>query len=348
MKVLVTGGAGFIGSHVAEYFAKNGYDVEILDNLSRAKLLKKDDSQALHNWNYLKKNYPKIKLTKGDTRDLQAVKVAANEADVILHIAGQVAVTTSVTDPKTDFETNALGGFNVLEAARANDATVVYTSTNKVYGENVNKISVIEGKTRYAFSDSKYKKGIPEAFSTDLTGHSPYGCSKFTTDVYAQDYADTYGLRTGVFRMSCIYGERQFGVEDQGWVAWFVIAALNGKPITIYGDGKQVRDVLHVSDLVQAFDKFLNSKTKHDVFNIGGGAKNTLSLIELLEIIKKQASKTPKLSYTDWRPADQKVYVSDISKAKEILSWVPKVTPEAGVKKLIDWCSANKQLFAKS
>jgi CDP-paratose 2-epimerase len=307
--------------------------------------LKKDASQTLHNWNYLKKNYPKIKLTKGDTRKTEDLKAAADGADVILHIAAQVAVTTSVTEPRTDFETNAVGGFNVLEAARSNDATVLYTSTNKVYGENVNKIPVAEKETRYEFSDPKYENGIPEEFSTDLTSHSPYGCSKFTTDVYAQDYAHTYGLRTGVFRMSCIYGERQFGVEDQGWVAWFVIAALTGKPITIYGDGKQVRDVLHVSDLIQAFDKFLNSKLKHNVFNIGGGANNTLSLIELLDLIKTLANKKPSLSYTDWRPADQKVYISDISKAKKILDWTPKVTPSAGVKKLVEWYSSNKKLF---
>ena len=346
MKILITGGAGFVGSHAAEYFAQKGYDVEVFDNLSRAALLKKDESQALHNWNYLKKNYPKIKLTKGDVRETKELNASAKGADVILHIAAQVAVTTSVIDPRTDFETNAIGGFNALEAARANDATVLYTSTNKVYGENVNKIPVAAKEKRYEFSDQKYKNGIDEEFSTDLIGHSPYGCSKFVTDIYAQDWAHTYGLRTGVFRMSCIYGERQFGVEDQGWVAWFVIAALTGKPITIYGDGKQVRDVLHVSDLVRAFDAFLSSKLKNDVVNIGGGVSNTLSLIELLELIKTLAKKSPSLTYTEWRPADQKVYISDISKAKKVLNWSPKVSPREGVNKLIEWCSKNKELFA--
>jgi CDP-paratose 2-epimerase len=266
--------------------------------------------------------------------------------DAIVHVAAQVAVTTSVKSPRTDFEINTLGTFNVLEVARANDASVVYTSTNKVYGENVNRIPVVEKETRYEFSEPRYRNGIPEDFSTDLTGHSPYGCSKLAADSYVQDYAHTYGLKTGVFRMSCIYGERQFGVEDQGWVAWFGIATLTGKPITIYGDGKQVRDVLHVSDLVEAFDKFLDSSLKHAVCNIGGGPSNSLSLIELLSLLEKMTGKTPRLTYTDWRTADQKVYISNISRAKEIMSWVPKVTPSEGVGRLIKWVSNNRDLFA--
>ncbi len=346
MKILVTGGAGFIGSHAAEYFGLKGHEVAVLDNLSRAALLKKDNSQALYNWNYLGNNYPKLKLIRGDVRKAQDVKAAANGADVILHAAGQVAVTTSVVDPRTDFETNALGGFNVLEAARENDATFVYTSTNKVYGENVNNVPVFEKETRYEFLDCRYGNGLPEEFPTDLAGHSPYGCSKFITDLYAQDYADTYGLRTGVFRMSCIYGERQFGVEDQGWVAWFVIAALTGKPITIYGDGKQVRDVLHVSDLIQVFDKFLNSKLKHEVFNIGGGRTNTLSLIELLDLIQTLTNNKPNRNYAKWRPADQKVYISDISKAQRFLDWIPEVSPDKGVKGLTQWILKNRNMFS--
>jgi CDP-paratose 2-epimerase len=222
---------------------------------------------------------------------------------------------------------------------------MIFTSTNKVYGENVNKIPVIERETRYEYADPKFREGIPETFPIDLTGHSPYGCSKLAADIYVQDYAHTYGLKTGVFRMSCIYGERQFGVEDQGWVSWLTIATLTGKPITIYGDGKHVRDVLYVEDLIDAFDKFLNSKLKHEVFNIGGGPKNTLSLLELLEMLKNMSGANPKVSFAEWRPADQKVYISNINKVRVLLNWEPKISPEDGVKRLVSWVSNNIELF---
>jgi CDP-paratose 2-epimerase len=247
------------------------------------------------------------------------LKEIATGCEVIFHTAAQVAVTKSLENPVIDFEINARGTLNVLEVARTVDASVIYTSTNKVYGENVNKIPVTEMKSRYQYADSKYINGIPEDFPTDLTGHSPYGCSKLSADLYVQDYAYTYGLRTGVFRQSCIYGERQFGVEDQGWVAWFVIATLTDKPITIYGDGKQVRDVLYVKDLVRAFDAFLSSNLKHEVFNIVGGPENTLSPLELLELLKKNTGKYPKTLFSSWRMADQRVYVSDISKINRML-----------------------------
>ncbi|MFQ6063311.1 MAG: NAD-dependent epimerase/dehydratase family protein, partial [Methanosarcinales archaeon] len=284
MKILITGGAGFVGSHAAEYFAKKGNEVVCYDNLSRADLLKKDYIATTYNWNYLK-NFKNITLIKGDIRDLENLKEAAKGVDTILHTAAQTAVTTSVLDPKTDFDVNALGTFNVLEAARACDAeAVVYCSTNKVYGDNVNTIKVIEKEKRYVFED-KFKNGIPESFSTDLCEHTPYGCSKLTGDIYCQDYGLLYGLKTGIFRMSCIYGTRQFGVEDQGWVAWFTIATILGKPITIYGDGKQVRDVLYIDDLVKAYDAFLNTNNSA-VLNIGGGARNTMSLLELLDLLE--------------------------------------------------------------
>jgi CDP-paratose 2-epimerase len=257
-----------------------------------------------------------------------------------------VAVTTSLNDPRTDFEANALGTFNVLEAARLNDSTLIFCSTNKVYGENVNRILVKEGPLRYEYDDPHYANGIPESFSIDHTGHSPYGSSKLSADIYVQDYAHTYGLRTGVFRMSCIYGERQFGVEDQGWLAWFVIASIMGRPITIYGDGKQVRDVLYVKDLVAAFDRFLRSGTKHGVFNMGGGPENTLSLLELLDLIKKTTGRYPELRYDNWRPSDQKVYISDITKARETLGWKPTTSPLDGVVQLIKWVEANRNLFS--
>jgi len=346
MKILITGGAGFVGSHVAEYYARKGYEVVAFDNLSRAELLGYEASNAMYNWDYLKR-YKNIELVKGDIRDAERIKDVAKNADAIIHTAAQTAVTTSLRNPRTDFEINAVGTFNVLEAARLseNNPCVVYCSTNKVYGNNVNKIAVIEKEKRYEFADERYKNGIPEDFPTDLCEHTPYGCSKFAGDVYVQDYAHTYGLKTGVFRMSCIYGERQFGVEDQGWVAWFAIATLLNKPITIYGDGKQVRDVLYVKDLIRAYDLFINSNLKQAVFNIGGGPENTLSLLELLDLLEGLTGKRANISYENWRPSDQKVYISDISKVKERLRWNPRVNPREGVKMLLSWIHANKNIL---
>jgi len=345
MKVFVTGGAGFIGSHVAEFYAQGQNEVVVFDNLSRGQLLGRNTSASLYNWSYLKDKYSNIKVIKGDVRNCEETLAAAQNVDVIIHAAAQVAVTTSLIDPWTDLQINAMGTLNVLEAARQNDATLVFCSTNKVYGENVNGIAVKEGAKFYSFDDEKYKNGIPETFSIDMCGHSPYGCSKLAADLYAQDYAHTYGLRTGVFRMSCIYGVRQFGVEDQGWISWFIIATLTGKRITVFGDGKQVRDVLYITDLVKAYNAFINSKMKNEVFNIGGGSKNTLSVAQSLELLKNLTGKIPEISFADWRRADQKVYVSDISKAEKLLNWKPRVKPEEGVVKIVDWVSANLELF---
>lgn len=346
-KLVVTGGAGFVGSHVAEYFAKNKYQqVVVVDNLSRAGILRKTVGDQSFNWNYLKEKYHNIKLLRQDIRDFKGVQEASVGADAIIHTAAQVAVTTSLTDPRTDFEINALGTLNILEAARLNDSAVVFSSTNKVYGENVNSIPVKEEETRYVFSDPTYRNGIPETFLVDHTAHSPYGSSKLAADIYVQDYAHTYGLKTGIFRCSCIYGERQFGVEDQGWVAWFAIATLLDKVITIYGNGKQVRDVLYVGDLVDALSRFLSGTSKHEVFNMGGGPHNTLSLLELLSQLRELTNKAPKIQFSDWRPADQKVYISDIRKAQDRLSWKPAVSPKEGISRLVNWVEKNKQLFA--
>ena len=348
MKILVAGGAGFVGSHVAEYYAKKGDEIVVFDNLSRAELLGYETSNALYNWNYLK-GYKNIELIKGDIRDAEMIKDAAKDVDVIIHTAAQTAVTTSLEDPRTDFEINALGTFNVLEAARLseNDPAIVYCSTNKVYGDNVNKIPVREREKRYEFADEKYKKGIPEDFTTDLCEHTPYGASKFAGDVYVQDYAHVYGLKSGVFRMSCIYGTRQFGVEDQGWVAWFMIATLLGKPITIYGDGKQVRDILYISDLIRAYDAFIqkSDKLKYAVYNMGGGFNNTISLLELVDILERLTKKRSNIKYDKWRPSDQKVYISDISKAEKELNWKPAIVVTEGVGRLAKWVEENKSLF---
>lgn len=338
MKILVTGGAGFIGSQVAEYYALKDEEVVVLDNLSRTR----------YNWDYLER-YDNITLVEGDIRDAETLEEVAKDADAIIHAAAQVAVTTSMADPRTDFEINALGTFNVLEAARKSKSSpiVVYCSTNKVYGDNVNRIPVrAEGK-RYVFADARYEEGIPEDFPTDLCEHTPYGASKLAGDVYVQDYGRRNEVDTGVFRMSCIYGTRQFGSEDQGWVAHFVISNLLERPLTVYGDGKQVRDVLFVSDLLRAYDAFLKKRDKYsgEVYNIGGGARFTLSLLELLDFLERETGKKSRVAFADWRPSDQKVYISDIGKAKRELGWEPKVSVNNGVKKLIEWVKDNKGLF---
>ncbi|RKY96666.1 MAG: nucleoside-diphosphate sugar epimerase, partial [Candidatus Hydrothermota bacterium] len=311
-KVLVTGGVGFIGSHVAEFYAEKGADVTVLDNLSR-------ENTARYNWNYLRENYA-ITLIRGDIRNQKKVEELIRNKDLIVNCAAQVAVTTSIENPREDFESNTLGTFNILEGARNSekDPTIIHCSTNKVYGENVNELEVEKKKNRYVFFDKKYREGIPENFSIDLCEHTPYGCSKLAGDIYMQDYAKLYGLKTGIFRMSCIYGTRQFGTEDQGWLAHFAISTLQGNPITIYGDGKQVRDVLYITDLLNVYDLFKENSKKFrgEVFNIGGGRENTVSLLELLNILEEKIGKRSKITFEDWRPSDQKVYISDISKAK--------------------------------
>lgn len=346
MKILIVGGAGFIGSHAAEYYAKKGDEVVIFDNLSRSELLDREIKNPKYNWNYLKNNY-EIKLIEGDVRNFGEVKKAAKDVDAIIHAAAQTAVTTSLKDPQTDFEINALGTFNVLEAARRENSAVIYCSTNKVYGDNVNEISVEEKEDRYEFSESSFKNGVSEDLSIDSCEHTPYGCSKLAGDLYVQDYAKREEIDAAVFRMSCIYGPRQFGVEDQGWVAWFTLATLLDKPLTIYGDGKQVRDILYVADLIDAFDSFLNRRKElhSGVFNIGGGPNNTLSLLELLDILEDETGKKTEIKYSDWRPGDQEVYISNISRVKEDLHWKPKVGPRPGIKKLINWAKKNKSIF---
>lgn len=344
MRVLVTGGAGMVGSHTAEYYAKKGNEVIVLDNLMRSKLFGYDKKSVEYNWNYLAK-YKSIKRIKGDVRLKKDVLEALGKGvDVVIHTAGQPGVPLSVRIPEEDFSINAYGTLNVLECVRqrCKDAVFIYCSTNKVYGENVDKMALLEKKTRYVYKDIK---GIPVTLSIDHTGHTPYGVSKYVGDIYVQEYAHIYGMKTVVFRMSCIYGIRQFGFEDQGWVSWFVIANLLGKPITVYGNGKQVRDLLYVTDLVKAYDKFIYSDLRHEVFNIGGGPRNTISLLEFIEAIKKETGRQNPVSFDDWRPSDQKVYISDISKVKKALNWNPTISPQEGMKKIIEWVKENKTIF---
>jgi len=340
MNILITGGAGFVGSNLTNNFLDKGFNVTIFDNFSRKNVEKNID--------WLKSNHKKgLTVIKADVKDYDSLKKACEDKDVILHTAGQVAVTTSVKNPKEDFNTNALGTFNVLEAARNcnTNPIILYTSTNKVYGNNVNKIPLKEKDFRYEFSDQKFTKGIPENFPTDANEHTPYGCSKYTGDIYMRDFFEIFGLRTVTFRMSCIYGLHQYGNEDQGWVAYFTIASVLNKPIVLYGDGKQVRDILFVDDLVRAFENAIKNitKTKGKVYNIGGGSNNTISLLELLNLLKKLGL-NPEYSFGDWRPADQKVYISNIRKAMEF-GWKPIIPQEEGVRRLLQWIKENKKIW---
>jgi CDP-paratose 2-epimerase len=339
-KILITGGAGFVGCNLADYFLKKGYEVTVFDNLSRKGTEK--------NLEWLRSNHTTgLEFVEDDIRNFSSVVDAVKDKDLVFHTAGQVAVTTSIKNPREDFEINALGTFNILEAARKSncDPVVVYCSTNKVYGDNVNKIPLIEKENRYEFADPNYANGIPEDFPTDADEHTPYGSSKYAADIYVRDFSAIYGLKTITFRMSCVYGIRQFGNEDQGWVAHFTISSFFDKPIVIYGDGKQVRDVLFIDDLVRAFELATRKieKTKGKVYNIGGGVNNTISLLELLDLLKSFGL-NPKYTFDDWRPADQKVYISDIRKAKEF-DWEPRISPKDGVERLLSWVKENKELF---
>ena len=340
--LVVTGGGGFVGSYTARHFAKDGWKVLAFDNLSRTQLLggKPGPIPQTYNWERLGR-LEGIRRVQGDVRRPEDLRPVVEGADAIVHTAAQVAVTSSLADPRTDLEVNLLGTFNVLEAARRSrsEPRLIFCSTNKVYGDNVNRIPVREEGSRYVYDDPGYGNGIPTTYSIDACEHTPYGVSKLAADLYVQDYARTYGLKTAVFRMSCIYGEGQSGNEDQGWVAHFVISILKGRPLTIYGDGKQVRDVLHVQDLARAFEAALRSESamKGGLFNIGGGARNTTSLLELVHLMKRLTSKETALDFAEWRPGDQKVYISDILQAKETFGWEPEISPEEGVRRLVQW-----------
>jgi CDP-paratose 2-epimerase len=336
---LITGGAGFIGSNFADRCITRGDQVVIFDNLSR------HGSKLNLEWLQKKHGKESFRLIVGDVCNAEEIKSAAKDARRIVHLAAQVAVTTSVTDPANDFQINALGTFNTLEAARAsgNNPSFVYSSTNKVYG-GMEDVKVVELESRYDYAD--LPNGASETQPLDF--HSPYGCSKGCGDQYVRDYYRIYGLPTTVFRQSCIYGLRQFGVEDQGWVAWFVIAAISGHPITIYGDGKQVRDILFVDDLLDAYDAALSQpeKAAGQIFNVGGGRSNTISVwLEFAPMLEKLLGKKINVAWGDWRPGDQPVFISDIRKARQVLNWSPKVTAQQGIERLFHWVKENQALF---
>ncbi|MFH1036981.1 MAG: SDR family NAD(P)-dependent oxidoreductase [Patescibacteria group bacterium] len=338
--ILITGGCGFIGTNASVYYLKAGYRVVAFDNLSR--------TGAKENSEWLKKQKGNFVFIKGDIRNANQILSAFKKykPGFVLHLAAQVTMVTSVENPREDFEINAIGTFNVLEAMRLTKckAPTIYTSTNKVMGELL-YIPVVEKKKRYVY---KNIKGIDESFPLDF--HGPYGCSKGCGDQYFIDYSRIFGLNTIVFRQSGIYGPHQFGIEEQGWLAWFCNALLFGKSVTIFGNGKQVRDVLYVDDVIEAYDAaFKNAKkARGKAYNIGGGGAFSLSIWELFEILEKISGKKFHYKFGPWRTGDQKVYISDIGRAKKHFGWRPKTSPKEGIKKLFNWIYQNQSLIKKA
>ncbi len=334
---LITGGAGFVGTNVADRLLRSGRRVRVLDDLSRRGVER--------NLRWLEREHgDRLEVEVADLRDERAVARAVRGAEEIFHFAAQVAVTTSLDEPMHDATVNLNGTLALLEAARrhAPGAPLLFTSTNKVYG-GLEDVKLVEGDRRYEPRDRALRAhGVGE--DRPLAFCTPYGCSKGAADQYVLDYAHSYRLPTAVFRMSCIYGPHQFGNEDQGWVAHFLIRAVDGEAITIYGDGKQVRDVLFVEDLVDAL--LLARDGIEDVagqaFNIGGGPRNAVSLLEVLEIIGELRGEAPELAMGDWRPGDQRYYVSDTRRFGRATGWAPAVAPREGLERLHAWLEAER------
>src|SRR5215216_5815099 len=338
--ILITGGAGFVGSNLAHRLLSEGHRVRLLDNLSRAGV------ERNLRW-LIETHGDLVDIEVPDLRNLSIIRQAVKDASQVFHFAAQVAVTSSLVDPIEDFEINARGTLNVLEAIRAiqNPPPLVFTSTNKVYG-NLADLEFTKQPTRYAPLDPSIReRGIAENRPLDF--HSPYGCSKGAADQYVVDYARTYRIPALVFRMSCIYGPHQYGNEDQGWVAHFVIRSMSHKPITIYGDGMQVRDILYIDDLVDAFllAQQHMEKLAGNAFNIGGGPTNSVSLLELLDLLAEVNGGDLSVHFEDWRAADQRYYVADTSKFSGLTGWEPRIPVHEGVRRLYEWIKTGDEHF---
>jgi CDP-paratose 2-epimerase len=339
MRFLITGGAGFIGSNATHRFREMGHDVVVLDSFGRA--------ASRFNRAWLESLHPEVRFIEADVRDVEAVRRALSEPfDVVLHLAGQVAVTTSILDPVNDWEINALGTFRILEELRRRHAgapdkapLLIYASTNKVYGHLSMGETLRDG--RWDFQN--LPAGVSEEES--LSFESPYGCSKGAADQYVIDYHRSFGLPTVAMRQSCIYGTRQFGEEDQGWVAWFALAAVFGLPITFYGDGLQVRDLLFVDDLVALYLAAADRREKvaGRAFNVGGGPAFRLSLKELMVILERHLGRRIPVASAPTRLGDQPVFYCNIDRAAAELGWRPRVAPEEGVDRLLSWIQSNRE-----
>jgi CDP-paratose 2-epimerase len=340
---LITGGAGFIGTNLADRLLRSGKQVLLFDNLSRP--------GVEENWRWISKVHGgKVHLEMKDVRDRYALRKALSQADQVFHFAAQVAVTSSLTDVQFDFENNILGTMNLLEELRAikDPPPLVFTSTNKVYGSLDHVKLQVKGQRYEPVHEKIHRNGIDE--SLVLSFHSPYGCSKGAAEQYILDYARTFGLPAVVFRMSCIYGPHQMGTEDQGWVAHFLIRAIEDQPITLYGDGMQVRDILFVEDLVDAFllAQQQMEKISGQAFNIGGGTGNAICLLELLNLIGELKGKKPRTLQDQWRCSDQRYYVSNCTKFHKATGWSPKTDVRRGVEKLYQWLRSNRTVSIPS
>jgi CDP-paratose 2-epimerase len=331
---LITGGAGFVGSNYAKHLLDIGANVVVFDNFARGK-------GSENNMQWLR-SHPKsknLKLVKGDVNSIESLQDASKGCDLIIHTAAQVSVPESVSKPRLDFTSNVLGTFNVLEVARKlqTDPVVIYTSSNKVYG--IPNASLRELELRYDFED--LPEGVDE--SSVIKGEEPYGASKAAGDLYLHAYSEQYELKTVAFRCSCMFGPRQWGKEEQGWVAWFCIAAALDKPLNIYGDGKQVRDLLFIDDVMQAFDAAAQNidKVKGQAMNLGGGKENVASLLETIAYLESITNKKMRLTFKGWRPGDNKCYYTNYLKATRLLGWSPQVTWKEGVLKTLDWVRSN-------
>ncbi|HEY2735894.1 MAG TPA: NAD-dependent epimerase/dehydratase family protein [Polyangiales bacterium] len=336
--ILITGGAGFIGTNAAHRLMSAGRSVIVLDNLSRP--------GVEHNIRFLTHTHGARALVEvADVRDVAALQRLVPRASAILHFAAQTAVTTSLTDPEHDFDVNAGGTLKLLEVLRTCEVPppLVFTSTNKVYG-SLADVELRRAGSRYEPIGAEVRaRGISEQRPLDF--HTPYGCSKGTADQYVLEYARGYGMPAIVFRMSCIYGPHQCGTEDQGWVANFVLRALEGVPINLYGDGMQVRDLLFASDLIDAFELALEhiDEISGEAFNIGGGPQNAASLLEVIEHIRALHGGCS-VSYADWRPSDQRYYVSNTEKFQRATGWAPRVSVEEGIRELYGWALAERKV----
>jgi CDP-paratose 2-epimerase len=335
-RVLITGGCGFLGCNIAAGLVARGRDVLVMDNLSRP--------GSEQNAEWLKQRYGNsVAIEIADTRDTEAVDELVSASDAVMHLAAQVAVTTSLDDPISDFEINGRGTLNVLEAIRRNgrQIPIIFASTNKVYGKLLDLPEVRPVDGRNVPCDPRFAQGVGEDAPLDL--YSPYGCSKGAADQYVRDYARVFGLRSVVFRMSCIYGPRQFGNEDQGWIAHFLLQSIHQRPITIYGDGHQVRDALFVDDAVDAWIRALDNidTIRGQIFNLGGGPSNAISLRELLDFITELRGEQPQVRFAEWRPGDQPWYVSDIRALSRVLDWQPRVPVRQGLGRIERWLDAR-------
>jgi CDP-paratose 2-epimerase len=346
-EILITGGAGFIGSYLAEYFASKtkANNITIIDNLARDNIFHHCFEKELENNLTLLKGYANIRFIRKDLRDYEFIKnlIRKNTFDYIFHASGQTGVNFSIKNPIMDFEHNLRATINLLEALKLSNSNpkFFYFSSNKVFGRSVNELDITQGETRYLFRDPTFQ-GISESFPVINTQHTSYGTSKLCSELYIQEYAYTYDIDYLILRMSCIYGPRQCGGEAQGWVSHIIKKTFRNEPIMIFGNGKQVRDLLYITDLLKFIELTLEKDVVKEIFNIGGGINNAISIIELIKFLEQILDKNIPYSFENWRIADQKIYISDISKAKEMLKWKPKISPKLGINKMVNWYQDNK------